>query len=92
MLVQLDACIDALIAGQPWETLLPADDAQRGEILDVMAVAQRLLSLSKETPRPEPARKLRMWRHASARFSVLRAIAFYRLPFLPPLWIRPEAC
>ena len=22
----------------------------------------------------------------------LRQIAFYRLPYLPPLWIRPEAC
>ena len=91
-LADLDACIDALIAGQPWETLLPADDAKRGEVLEVMAVAQRLLSLAKATPSPEPASKRRIWRHASARFSVLKAIALYRLPFLPPLWIRPEAC
>ena len=87
-LAALDACVDALLAGQAWELLLPFDEADRAEVLSLMVVAQRLVSFSKVAARPEPARKQRMWRQVSARFSMLRAIALYRLPVLPPLWIQ----
>jgi hypothetical protein len=87
-LISLDACVDALIAGKPWETLLPDDAAERIEVISLVAVAQRLLAFSKTASRPEPARKARMWRQVSARFSVIRSIALYRLPYLPPLWIQ----
>jgi hypothetical protein len=89
--VALDACLDALMAGEAWRTLLPEDEADRAEVISLVAVAERLLAFSHTASRPEPARKARMWRQVSARFSVIRSIALYRLPYLPPLWISQAA-
>ncbi len=38
----LDACIDALLAGEEWHKLIPADAEARAELLQLMQVAAGL--------------------------------------------------
>jgi hypothetical protein len=91
--IVLDRCIDRLLAGEAWEPTLPADPVVREEVASLMEVAEDLQVLAGRATHLRPARKERIWhRVSSSRRGVIRRIAFYRLPYLPPLWIRPEAC
>lgn len=86
----LDQCIERMLAGEPWQANVPegADD----EVFQLMAVAERIYAVAGVTAAPEASRRLRIRKRLDAPRSLLRQIAFYRLPYLPPLWIRPEAC
>jgi hypothetical protein len=89
----LDRCIDRLMAGEAWEHALPGDLVARGEVASLMEVAVDLHDLAGRTSHLHTERKERIWRRVSgSRRGLIRRIAFYRLPYLPPLWIRPEAC
>jgi len=88
----LDGCIDRLIAGEAWERSLPAAEPERSEVAGLMQVAERLLALARVTAAPEPTRRQRIRRRLEGPRNIIRQIAFYRLPYLPPLWIKPEAC
>lgn len=91
--IALDRCIDRLLAGEAWERSLPADPVVREEVASLMEVAEDLHDLAGRTTHLRTARKERIWRRVSgSRRGLIRRIAFYRLPYLPPLWIRPEAC
>jgi hypothetical protein len=91
--VLLDRCIDQLLAGEPWQGALPAESRARTEITGLMDVAERLHNLAGHTTGLERPRKEHLWRRiATARRGLVRRIALHRLPYLPPLWIRPEAC
>lgn len=91
--IALDRCIDRLLAGEPWDRALPPDPILRGEVASLMEVAEDLHDLAGRTVHLRTARKERIWRRVSgSRQGLIRRIAFYRLPYLPPLWIRPEAC
>jgi hypothetical protein len=87
----LDACIDALLAGADWHPYLPAGDADRAEVLRLVAVAERLVATASLLPCADASWKQATWRKLTSKFSIIRTIAFYRLPYLPPLWIKPEA-
>lgn len=92
----LDQCIDELLAGRDWQSRLPDEPNQRREIVALMDVARHVLHLAALTTRIQPAQSARIWRAvkpgSGTRRGRMRAIAFYRLPYLPPLWIRPQAC
>ena len=89
----LDICIDELLAGADWEAALPTEPAVRQEVLHLLPVARALLALAGRSGQLTRARKERIWERVSqSRTGLLRRIAFYRLPYLPPLWIKPEAC
>lgn len=91
----LDHCIDDLLNGRDWSQRLPAEPKQRVEIDRLMEVAVVVRHIAAATAGVEKPRKQRLWSRISRGVrpaSKLRAIAFYRLPYLPPLWIRPEAC
>lgn len=91
--IALDRCIDRLLAGESWERALPPDPVVRGEVASLMEVAEDLHDLAGHTSHLRPERRERLWRRVSgSRRGLIRRIAFYRLPYLPPLWIRPEAC
>lgn len=91
--IALDQCIDRLLAGEAWERALPSDPTVREEVASLMNVAEDLHDLARRTTHLRTAGKERIWRRvSSSRRGVIRRIAFYRLPYLPPLWIRPEAC
>ncbi len=91
--VLLDRCIDHLLAGASWESALPAEPRVRNELTALMDVAERLHELAGHTARLQRPRKEQLWqRIATARRGLVRRIALHRLPYLPPLWIRPEAC
>ena len=87
----LDECIDVLLAGGAWEGVLPAEEQVRREVSGLMAVAQQLLRFARATAAPAAEQRVRVWRRVRDGRSLIRRIAFYRLPYLPPLWIRPEA-
>jgi len=60
-----------------------------------MEVALQLVRSATLTAPIQAAQRARIWRRVEQKGHVggrLRAIALYRLPYLPPLWIRPEAC
>ena len=89
----LDRCIDELLAGADWEAVLPAEPTIRQEVTTLVPVARALLALAGRSGNLTRARKERIWERVSqSRIGLIRRIAFYRLPYLPPLWIRPEAC
>ena len=91
----LDLCIDELLAGNDWLLVLPVDAAQRRELSALMEVARQLVRVAAATAPIHAAQRARIWRRVEERSfkgNWLKAIAFYRLPYLPPLWIRPEAC
>lgn len=89
----LDACIDELLQDGDWEAALPEEPAVRSEVLSLMPVARALSALAGKGGQLTRARKERIWEKVSySRRGLIRRIAFYRLPYLPPLWIRPEAC
>jgi hypothetical protein len=92
----LDSCIDDMLAGRDWSASLPQEEKLRAEVLGLMEVALKVVHLAAITASIEPAQKRRVWRKVerdtSIRQSRIRSIALYRLPLLPPLWIRPEAC
>jgi hypothetical protein len=91
--VVLDHCIDRLLAGASWEGALPAEPRARTELAALMDVAEQLHELASHTAPLQRPRKERLWRRiAVARRGLVRRIALHRLPYLPPLWIRPEAC
>ncbi len=91
-LAALDSCVDAILAGVDWHPYLPDSEEQREEVVRLVAVAERLLALAKSTPAAPTGWKQAAWRRLRTKMSIIRAIAFYRLPYLPPLWIKPEAC
>ncbi len=86
----LDKCIDRMLAGDRWEANVP--DAADDEVLELMAVAERIYAVARVTAAPEVTRRHRIRNRIGAPRNLLRQIAFYRLPYLPALWIRPEAC
>lgn len=89
----LDACIDELLRDGDWEAALPDELDVRGEVLSLMPVARALSALAGRGGQLTRARKERIWEKVSySRRGLIRRIAFYRLPYLPPLWIRSEAC
>ena len=91
----LDHCIDDLLNGRDWSQRLPADPKTRAEIDQLMEVAVVVRNLAAATAGIEQPTKHRLWsriKRDARPASRLRAVAFYRLPYLPPLWIRPEAC
>lgn len=89
----LDRCIDELLAGSDWESVLPTEPAIREQVATLVPVARALLALAGRSGDLTRARKERIWgRVSQSRMGLIRRIAFYRLPYLPPLWIRPEAC
>ena len=89
----LDICIDQLIDGGDWQAVLPSELPIRDEVLALMPVAQGLNSLARRRVPLGRAQKERLWHRIShSRMGLVRRIAFRRLPYLPPLWIRPEAC
>lgn len=92
----LDRCIDELLAGGDWQSRLPDEAEQRKEIAALMDVARHVLRLAAMTGRIQPAQTARIWQSVKpqpgSRRDRMRAIALYRLPYLPPLWIRPQAC
>ena len=90
--IALDQCIDALLAGADWAALLPAQEPARGDVNSLVGVAERLFAAAKVMPSPRQTWKQATWQRLNSLLSVIRAVAFYRLPYLPPLWIRPEAC
>jgi len=83
----LDQQVDRLIAGKPAVSYGDAD------LRALVATAQLLSRLAATIPASKPSTRLNIWRglFESKGASQIRAIAFYRLPYLPPLWIRPEA-
>lgn len=93
--VLLDHCIDDLLKGRDWSQRLSKDEPDRGRLHELMHVAAAVHRAASTTPRIEKPARVRLWSRVtreSRATSRLRAIAFYRLPYLPPLWIRPEAC
>ena len=90
--IALDLCIDALMAGDSWTELVPNDEPAHSDVSSRVAVAERLFAAAKVMPAPRQTWKQATWQRLNSLLAVIRAIAFYRLPYLPPLWIRPEAC
>lgn len=91
--VSLDRCIDRLLAGTPWDGDLPSEPHVRAEVAALMDIAQKVHDLAGRTSQLRYERKEHLWRRISAgRRGLVRRIALYRIPYLPPLWIRPEAC
>ncbi|MGE0598648.1 MAG: hypothetical protein AB7J35_02320 [Dehalococcoidia bacterium] len=92
----LDVCLDCLLAGKDWNENLPGGAAERAVVASLMEVAVEVLRIAQLSTRTESARRRRIWQRVASQTtqkqSRLRSIAFYRLPYLPPLWIRPEAC
>lgn len=83
----LDHQVDRMIAGKPVVSYGDAD------LRALVATAQLLSSLAATVPQVKPTARLKTWRRLfeSKGASRIRAIAYHRLPLLPPLWIRPEA-
>ena len=91
----LDHCIDDLLDGRDWSRRLPSEPPVRTRLSQLMQVAVLVHQVSLTTPKLEERRRFRLWSRVvrdSKPANRLRAIALYRLPYLPPLWIRPEAC
>ena len=84
----LDHQVDRLVAGKSAVSYGDAD------LRALVATAQLLSSLAATIPAAKPSTRLRTWHRLfeSKGASKVRAVALYRLPYLPPLWIRPEAC
>ncbi len=93
--VVLDQCIELLLAGRDWEAALPPDARHATEVRDLMAVAQRLARVAHQALHVHETQRRRIWNRVESRMperrSLAKRIAFYRLPYLPALWIRPEA-
>ena len=88
----LDDCLDLMMQGRAWEEIVQGDDPTHDEIRRLMGVALGILHLARATPGADVECRRRIWNRANSVRGVIRRIAFYRLPYLPPLWIRPEAC
>ena len=86
----LERCIERMLVGERWEACVP--DGADDEIFALMDVAERIYALARVTAAPETSRRQRIRNRLEAPRSLLRQIAFYRLPYLPPLWIKREAC
>ena len=86
----LDQCIERMLAGERWEANLP--DGVDDEMFALMGVAERIYAVARVTAAPEVSRRQRIRSRLSVQRNLLRQIAFYRLPYLPPLWIKREAC
>ena len=86
----LDRCIERMLVGERWEAYVP--DGADDEIFALMDVAERIHAIARVTAAPETSRRQRIRNRLEAPRSLLRQIAFYRLPYLPPLWIKREAC
>ena len=87
----LDDCIDRLVDGRPWDDLLTGDNRQRAEVNGLMNVATLVLAFARGVSGPPARARKAVWERVKNRRSLLRTIAFYRLPYLPPLWLKPEA-
>ena len=74
-----------------WDLEVP-DGAGADEVFALMAVAERIHAVARVAAAPEATRRQRRFKRLDSPRNLLRQIAFYRLPYLPPLWIRPEAC
>jgi hypothetical protein len=72
--LELDRCIDQLLATGGWEVRMPSGIA-RGEVDRLMGVAALLRSLTRytKTKRPRPNQKDRIWPSVSNSFHLWRA-------------------
>ena len=86
----LDRCIERMLDGERWD--LDEPEGTDEEVFALMAVAERIHAAARVTAAPETSRRQRIRNRLEAPRSLLRQIAFYRLPYLPPLWIKREAC
>ena len=86
----LERCIERMLDGQRWDLDVPEGTDE--EVFALMAVAERIHAAARVTAAPETSRRQRIRNRLEAPRSLLRQIALYRLPYLPALWIRPEAC
>lgn len=90
--VHLDSCIERVLEGGTCGECPAESEAERMELKALVYVAEALRDLGRTTAAPEAARRKRIRRRYEGTKGVIRQIAFYRLPHLPPLWIKPEAC
>lgn len=88
----LDQCIDRLVAGQDWRDLVDERDERTHEVHGLMDVAQGLLLLAGHATGLDRRGRDRIRRRITTTQSMIRRILFYRIPHLPPLWLKPEAC
>ncbi len=86
----LDQCVDRLVAGQDWRDLAEGEHAE--ELHSLMDVAAGLLHLASQVTRLDRRGRERIRSRVRNAQSTIRRILFYRIPFLPPLWLKPEAC
>ena len=91
----LDLCIDELLSGGDWSGALPSEPGARREVESLMEVARQIVRVASLSSPLQAAQRARIWRRVEERTlktNWLKSIALRRLPYLPPLWIRPEAC
>ena len=67
----LDRCIDRMLDGRDWDSLLPRDGPARDEIAPLMRIARRLQVLSDGAPSMTAERLHRVWEKTTR---MLRAV------------------
>jgi hypothetical protein len=87
----LDKCIDRLVAGQDWHDLVDKHEDE-AEVHRLMEVAHGLLLLAGHATGLDRHGRDRIRRRIRTTQSMIRRVLFYRIPYLPPLWLKPEAC
>lgn len=55
----LDQCLDHLLSGEDWSTALPETD--RGDVHGLMEVAQKLLTIARQSPHLEGHDRAGLW-------------------------------
>ena len=90
--IHLDRCIDRMLLGGNCEECPAESEAERMELMALVQVAEALRNLGRTTAGLEATQRQRIRRRLERPRNIIRQIAFYRLPYLPPLWIKPEAC
>jgi hypothetical protein len=88
----LDHCIDRLVAGEDWRDLVDERRPESTEVTHLMEVAHGLLLLASHATGLDRRGRDRVRRRIRTTHSMIRRILFYRIPCLPPLWLKPEAC
>jgi hypothetical protein len=84
----LDHCIDRLVAGEDWQELAEGQHAE--ELHSLMDVATGLVLLAGHVTRLDRAGRARIRSRVRSTEGLMRRVLFYRIPFLPPLWLKPE--
>ena len=93
--IALDACIDRLVSGGNWQSALPSDGDARREVLDLLAVANRLVEVADRAPAPAVEMKQRVWQRVNtspeltSNHGFFRRLSGLRVLYFPPA--RPTA-